>query len=170
MGAIVPIAAQALTAFQVIDRGIGLFDNKSERSDRLALEQLQARQTIDQQRLAQSNELSRQEITLRAEQAENTRRDALKRAVARQRAQFGASGVSANGGSSEAVLLGLFDESDEQRAERERLDNLRLGALDQNLSNQNRINTLELSQKAEKDRLKNSTTTLEDISGVFNIF
>ena len=52
------------------------------------------------------------------------------RAVARQRANFGSSGISSDSGSGQAVLLGLFDETEDELARREQLDNLRNRALD----------------------------------------
>jgi hypothetical protein len=81
----------------------------------------------------------------------------LKRAVARQRAAYGASGIEANSsGSAQAVLLGLFDESEEEKNQREKLDTLRLNAIDQDVDQRSRLNVLQRTQLAEKQRLQQS--------------
>ena len=145
-------------------QGIGLVSNvtsnrQSENSQALALQQLQARQAEEERQQAQDAALSRAQISAQAQEAERQRRSALKRAVARQRARFGGSGVSSNGGSSEAVLLGLFEESDAERAQRERLDNLRFGAIDQNLEQQQSLNVLQREQLRERQKLNNLSSS-----------
>lgn len=177
MGSIVPVAFQALQAFQTIgtvasmvNQGANVLSNKGRKSSDQAVYQLQQQQQLQEMQAQQKAALEKQEITAQAERAEQERRAALKRAVARQRAQYGASGVSSGDGSSEAVLLGMFEESDEIRQSRERLDNLKLQALDQNLSHQRHVNTLTRTQRAEKERLNNSTSTLDTVANLFSIF
>lgn len=119
----------------------------------LALRQLQAQQGLQQQVAAEDAALSREERQAQTQAAEEARRASLRRAMARQRAQFGASGVGSQGGSSEAVLLGLFEESDADRTTRERLDNIRNRALDQGLSSRQRLNVLQRSQLEERQKL-----------------
>lgn len=172
MGSFVPIAFQALQAFQTVGavaKVIGLDDN-NEKQNRLAVEQLQDQQRIANQRAAEKAALDKHEIEAKAAEAETKRRQALKRAVARQRAEFGASGVSSEDGSSEAVLLGLFEESEEQKSDRERLDNIKKQAIDQDLTNTYRVNTLKRTQLAERAKLKDSRSTLETVSDLLNIF
>lgn len=120
----------------------------------LALKQLQDKQKIEELSAAERDALERRNITLSAASAENERRASMKRAVARQRAQFGAQGLSGDEGSGEAVLLGLFDESEEDRAEREQLDNLRYSALDNKINDSKRINVLQRTQLKEKQNLE----------------
>jgi len=126
-------------------------------SQDVALAQLQAKQKLEQDTLASQNALEREKISIDAADAETRRRQALRRAVAKQRAQFGAQGIS-NGASSEAVLLGLFNESDAERADRENLDNLRLKALGQKEAAVKEKNLLEKTQLVEKQRLQNLTS------------
>jgi hypothetical protein len=104
---------------------------------------------------------------LRAEQnrvqteiAESDRRAALKRAVARQRALFSAQGIGSDGGSSEAVLLGLVNESETERDQRSLLDNLRDRTLNQNLDQQRQLNLLQQNQLQERQRLRQITGLL----------
>ncbi len=81
----------------------------------------------------QSIELQRKQNQLSQQAYEQDRKDALKRAVAKQRARIGASGSTLEG-SGEAILLGLFDETDEELARREELDQLKEEALRQSSS------------------------------------
>lgn len=183
MGNIAPIASQAVNAFQtankiisvirpvanVIGRGIDFFDDDSTRSE-LTAKQLQDSQRIQEQQAAQKVSLEKQEILVKAQDAEKKRREALKRAVSRQRARFGSSGVTSNGGSSEAVLLGLFEESDTEKQQRERLDSLKTSALDQGLSQQRRVNTLQRQQLQQSQKLKRQVSPLEAAKSFFDIF
>lgn len=59
---------------------------------------------------------------------EERRQRAIKSAMATQRARYGATGVSAEDGSAEAVLLGLFEASEEDAAARLERDSLRMRA------------------------------------------
>ena len=177
MGTMIPVALQAVQALQtvgsvagVVNRSSDYFSDRDDRSSDLALQQLQARQDAEVREAQQKAVLDRAEIAAKAEEAEIQRRQALKRAVARQRVKYGASGVSSGDGSSEAVLLGLFDESEEEKQSRERIDNLRLQAIDQNLDKMRRVNTLERTQARERAKLKNSSSTLEDVDGFLSIF
>lgn len=119
----------------------------------LAMRQLQAQQGVSVAITGDQAALDRQKILLDAAGADETRRAALRRAVARQRASFGAQGLSADG-SGEAVLLGLFDESDADREQRDRLDALRLQGIDQDLEDQGRINVLQRTQLRERQNLE----------------
>ncbi|MCD8566477.1 MAG: transporter [Alphaproteobacteria bacterium] len=119
-----------------------------------ALIQLQQRQALDEQQQADSTALEKQKIALEASQAEEQRQAALRRAVARQKAAFGGSGVSSTGGSADAVLLGLFDESESDLKQREALDNLRTTALDLDTAQTKSVNVLQATQLAERSKLQ----------------
>lgn len=170
MASIVPIALQAISLAQTAVTIAQVFDDSDERSDDLALQQLQQQQRLQQAQSAQDAALSKQQIEESAAAAETTRRVALKRAIARQRAEFGGNGVASGDGSSEAVLLGLFEESDAERKSREQIDNLKLQALDQNLLQQKRVNTLTRTQTAERNKLKSSSNTLDDVGKILGTF
>ncbi len=170
MASIVPVALQALTLFETASSIANVFDNSEQRKQDQSLQQLQQQQSLQQQQAAQNAALSKQEIQAKAVEVEKERRNALKRAVARQRAKFGSSGVANGDGSSEAVLLGLFDESDEKRQSREKLDQLRNQSLEQNLLQQKSVNTLKRTQLAEQQKLSNSSSTLDDVSALLSVF
>ena len=121
----------------------------------LALAQLQQKQADDEADLSENIRLEREKLETDTLAAEDRRRAALRRAVARQNVQFASQGISsADAGSTQAVLLGLFDESEEDKIERERIDSLRNRALDQDLSSRRRLNILQQSQLKERQRLE----------------
>ena len=172
MASIVPVAFQVISALQTVSSVAQVLKGSDSQKDsrRLAVEQLQQQQNIAERSAAGKAALDKQELAVKTAEVESERRSGLKRAVARQRAKFGAQGVSSGDGSSEAVLLGLFEESEEEKSGRERLDNIRLQAIDQGLTDTRRVNTLERTQLAEKNRLKNSSSTLDTMSDLLAIF
>ena len=163
MAALAPVISllgtigSAVTAGTAVLGGVqtiaGIGNSRQEKQDALALDQLKRQQNLQQKQLEERAALERQQIALNTQQAEEQRKQALRRAVSRQRASFGSQGVGSASGSSQAVLLGLFDESDEERLRREELDALRSTALDQNISQSRALNVLQRTQLAERQRL-----------------
>ena len=120
--------------------------NQQKQSNDLALKQ------------AQANAANQKELNRIAGLKEDTdRRNALRRAVAKQRANFGASGVGSADGSAEAVLLGMFSESDEERQLREQSLALRNNALDLNSAQIQQKNLLEQAQTQQKQNFARLT-------------
>ena len=140
-------------AFQADDQAQDKQDQYYAQQDQ-ALQQLQERQALQEQQKAQDAALEREKLATQSAQADEERRAALRRAVARQRAQFGSQGVSSGSGSSEAVLLGLFEESETERAKREQLDSLRSNAIGNDLAQTSSLNLLQVTQLAERNNLK----------------
>lgn len=120
----------------------------------LALRQLQAQQALGQANAAQDAALQRQKIAHDAAGVEAARMTALRRAVARQKAQFGASGVSGDG-SSEAVMLGMVNQSEAEKAAQDALDTLRYQAIDRNLGQQKSVDVLQQAQLQQRQNLQN---------------
>jgi hypothetical protein len=120
----------------------------------LALRQLQAQQGLAESKAAQRAAAEREALALQTAQADEQRRAALKRAVARQRAQFGAQGLDAGDGSGQAVLLGLFEESEQERRRREQMDSLKNSAIQTDLEQQKRLNVLQRTQLQEQQALQ----------------
>jgi len=170
MASVIPVATQAISLFQTVATIAKVFDDSDVQRDDQALRQLEQQQKLQQQQSAQDAAIQKEQIATNAKLAEDKRRVALKRAVARQRAQFGGRGVASGDGSSEAVLLGLFEESDAERESRERLDKLRTQVIDQNLAQQSRVNTLQRTQIAARNSLSNQSNTLDDISTILGAF
>lgn len=115
---------------------------------------LRAQQGLADAHSAEKAAQERQRIAVEAAQSEEQRRAALKRAVARQRTQFGAQGLSDMDGSGQVVMLGMFAESDQERARREQIDALRTGAIDTDLEQQRRLNVLQRTQLQEQQALQ----------------
>lgn len=165
MGSLSPLALVGL-----VSQGVGLVQTLSEkqddvryerREDELVLKQLQQKQNLQEQQAAQNAALERDRIAVEASINEEERKRALKRAIARQKAQFGARGLSTGNGSSEAVLLGLFDETEEELAQRERLDQLRQNSIDLGLSQQKSVNVLQREQLQQSQRLSDLGRTYQ---------
>ncbi len=166
--------ANTLGGLSALNQSLGLVSNfisggNRQDSQSLALQQLQQRQALNAQNLAQRTAQEREQIAAQSQANEQTRRRALRRAVARQRAQFGGSGVgNTGGGSQEAVLLGLFDETQEQLDQRERLDGLRNSALDLGASQQRSLNLLQLQQLSQRQNIGRVSTGLDRASDFIN--
>ena len=142
----------------IVSQGAGLIvgelsGRRSSNKQDIALQRLRAQQALQEQQASADAALSRQKIALDAGNAEEERKKALRRAVSRQRANFGAQGISSGGGSAQAVLLGLFEESDAEKKKREQLDTLRLNAIDQGLGQRTSLNVLQRTQLQEKQKI-----------------
>ncbi len=137
-------AATLVSGLDTVFSTINLVRDNSASLKAAKLQQEQARQTANAQREQQA---------FASDQAEIERQKALRRAVSRQKAQFGAQGVSGADGSAEAVLLGLFEESDEEKKQREKLDQMRSRALDARAGNNSRLDLLEQSRLSERNRI-----------------
>ncbi len=163
MGAITPITSglnSVLGAVSAVNQTVGLVKNftgggsSGTSEQNLALLELQERQRLQEAQLAQSNALSRDKLALEAAQADEDRRAALRRAVARQRANFGGSGISsADGGSAEAVLLGLVNESETELQQRSALDRVKTAALDLDETQTRSLNLLQTTQLQQRQKL-----------------
>lgn len=162
MGGITPTLTTFMQLLPVVQQGFDLVTNVSrtqntyqnnERSRQTALQQLEQKQSNEIRQKEEDAALERSKIDAEAAEAKRKRDDALRRSVARQRARFGASGTGSSSGSSQAVLLGLVNETEEERLERERLDSLKKNALDQDIEQQRRTNVLERTQLLEKQDL-----------------
>lgn len=171
MGAITPIATGLTsiagtlgTVNQIVNTAQALGGNSSaEREQELALRQLQQRQALSASQNANAAALDRQKFAADALNAEEDRKRALRRAVARQRANFGGQGISSNNSSAQAILLGLFDESEEELNQRTRLDTIRSASIDQDLSNQSSLNVLQRTQLQERQKLNDNITGFDDL-------
>jgi hypothetical protein len=126
---------------------------QTHKEQKNAQSQLQAQQKLNEQMAQEQADLQKQQMAVEAEAAEKRRVAALRRAVARQKTLFSAQGLSAyDSGSSEAVLLGLYDDSATEGDQQKQLTGLRNAALDQSLKQQKQKNILEASQLAERNR------------------
>lgn len=159
-------AFQVLGAANTVLGAVNNFNNSSGRSDYSAQ---QRQNEINLQGVIDRTNNERSRILLDSERMEEERRAALRRAIAKQKASYGASGTGSTGGSAQAVLLGLVDESDAERQEREAIDRLKMGALDSQVTQQQRLNTLQLTQLKERDKYNRLTSAFDlakTVSGI----
>ena len=123
-------------------------------SQKQDLSQLIQRQDLDFAAASNDSATRQQQIQLDAANNEAARQSALRRAVARQRATFGARGITTDSGSTEAVLLGLYKDSDADRIQSEKLDRIRQNALADDLTTKRQRNLLERTQLAEAQKFQ----------------
>ena len=168
MGGLTSLAASAMQALSAANALIGVVD-RHQNSGQRDYDFAKAQSDLSLQNAREQAALQKEQLRLSAEQSETNRRAALRRAMARQRAQFGASGIGSGTGSAQAVLLGMFDESEEELQQRQALDSLKTAAINQGVSQQQRINTLQLTQMKERDRLKNIGSSLQSAHDLGNI-
>lgn len=156
MGAIQSTLTTALGAAQTIASTINTVQSLSgnDSSNELAIQQLQERQSLEEAQGAQDAALAAEALKLEAQQEATARQNALKKAVAAQRASYGASGISSNSGSAEAVLLGLYEETARDQADSNEQTGFDLKAIELQLSQEKAINVLQASQLKERQNLQ----------------
>ncbi len=168
MGGIASVATTAIQALGAVNTVLGAVDSFQNKSGSRDLKQQKQLNNLQLQQSVENSNLEKERLRLAAMQDEDNRRSALRSAMARQRASLGGAGVGSSDGSGRAILLGLFDETDEQRAQRDQLDNLKTRVLDTNIAQKKSVNTLQLSQLKEKNNLSKYTSALNSVSSIFN--
>ena len=118
-------------ALFVVKTGIGLIQQRQQARAQNAAAAAAAQSQTQQIRRAQ-------------EIRERQRREQLRRALASQRASFGAQGIG-RGGSADAVLKGLSDDTERRIGDQRSLNDLRIGNINFALEQRRRRNLLELS-------------------------
>ncbi|WP_109117017.1 hypothetical protein [Azospirillum sp. TSO22-1] len=122
-------------------------------SQNLEASQLRARRDAELQAADADARTRVATIAQQSAEDERRRRDALRRAVGRTRADLGGQGVSAADGSGEAILLGLVGDTEAESGAAAQADRLKRQAIQQELDNTRRRNLLEQAQLAQKQRL-----------------
>lgn len=138
MGGFVPAAAMSIMQLgaQAGQRKQQMTHQNQQAELARASEEAQARAQIEQ--IQQSRQASDRE-----------RQDAVRRALAMQKARFGAQGIGA-GGSADAVLAGMAAEAQREAAEARDLAAVRVNQIRNQLAWQNRKNLLDASQFASR--------------------
>lgn len=166
MGGIASVASTAIKALGTVNTVLGAVNTYKKSSGKEEYNQTKALNDLRLQQERERAALEKEQLQLSKEQAESQRQSALRRAVARQKALFGSGGTGSSDGSAKAVLLGLFDESDEERAQREALDTLKTKAIDTGVAQTQRLNTLQLSQLKERNRINQFTAAYDGLSTI----
>lgn len=108
--------------------------------------QAKQRYELQEKEIAEKQDLDLKQMQIDREDETRQRKNALKRAVATRQAEFGGQGIDTADGSGEAVMLGLFKESSEEKNYRDRLNKLKQESLAQDVSAKRRRNLLSLQQ------------------------
>lgn len=74
--------------------------------------------------------------------------------------------MGSSDGSGNAVLLGIYDETEEERSDRQKTDNLRTKIIDTELDQKRRVNTLQLAKLKEKNRINKYTSAWDSIGSL----
>ena len=90
-------------------------------------------------------DIQQQQIAQQQKADEESRQRSLKAAMATRRARNAAYGVDSNDGSAQAVLLGMFDQSEQDIQNRLERDNLRSQAVSQSADSAGSRNLLSLT-------------------------
>lgn len=153
--------------FGTLGHELGTRDDRNAQQN--ALRDLQASQAQNLAAAEADAASQRAKIAADTAESERLRKAALRRAVARQNANFGAQGIGSANGSSEAVLLGLYNESDAERADREKADTLRLGDIDRSLSERRRLNLMQLEQYRQRQNIGRFSSNFERFGNFTNL-
>ena len=153
LGTLTSTLGAVQTIGSAFDKLSGKGDDLSRAYQNQAMRDLQRQQAQQVADTTARAETERQKITLDSADAEKRRIAALKRSIAKRNARFGATGVGGTGGSREAVLLGLYNESDDEKKQREELDKLRFSSIDNDLSSLASRNILQKTQLSERQKL-----------------
>ena len=130
-----------------------------------ARKNLQATQELQMQQLQQSQatdtaiqdanlQTQMDQTQLAANDTEQTRRDALRSAVAKTTTSLAGQGIDPHDGSGEAILLGQIKASDQARQAADAATQLRMQALSQQAADINQRNLLEQTQLADRQHLQ----------------
>ncbi|MFP4098965.1 MAG: hypothetical protein ACLFP8_06435 [Alphaproteobacteria bacterium] len=122
-------------------------------SNEQASKQLKEKQTLQETQTRQSAALEKEHVAQESKIDEQQRKAALRRAVASQKANFGAQGVSSKDGSAEAVLLGLTRDSETEQEFDNNRASLKQAAIEQDVSQRKALNILQRTQLQEKNNL-----------------
>lgn len=170
MGGLSSFATQAFQILGTAGNILGAVNQYSNAAGSDRSDFMRRQNEITLQGLQDRTALERQTMALNAQNIEKERREALRRAIARQRAQYGGGGTGSTGGSAQAVLLGLVEESEDERIHRESLDRLRGASLDNQLTQQKRINTLSLTQQRNRESQNRLSAGIELARNVSSLF
>ena len=157
-------AMQALSVANTVAKGI---DNYKEKSGMQDYEYLKRQSDLNLKTLQQENDLKKQEYDQKLQADQDKRRRAVLQAIAKQKAEFGASGIGSGGGSAQAYLLGLSEADDAVTQEQNAAVNIQKNILDQKWEAQKSLNTLALTEAKERSKLRRATSLYDGLTSIF---
>lgn len=152
MGGLTSFASQAFQVLGAVNTVMGAVNQFSNDSGKRDYKLREMQNQVNLQNAQAEAENRKQQYTLEAQVAEEERRNALRRAIAKQKAIYGASGIDSSSGSAQALLLGQIAESAQAQKDADALDAIKDAAVNLPVENQKRINTLQLTQLREKNK------------------
>ncbi|MCT4574742.1 MAG: hypothetical protein N4A43_00615 [Alphaproteobacteria bacterium] len=153
-GAIVPsLAGMALGPVGAgLVKGVVDYSNKKSNADASI-----ASKKLDMQQKQAAANLKLDQLNKSAQNAEEERLKNLKVALAKQRASFGASGMSsADVGSSKSVLDGLLNDSEDSKSKNDEVVAIKKKAIEDSYNTGLSKNLLELSNLEDQKKLSNN--------------
>ena len=159
MGGITSVASAAVQTLGAVN---SYQNNSGVREARQTKEKL----NLENQQIQQKSILEKEQLNLKSQEDEKQRQRSLRAAIARRKASLGGQGVGSSDGSGNAVLLGIYDETEEERSDRQKTDNLRTKIIDTELDQKRRVNTLQLAQLKEKNRINKYTSAWDSIGSL----
>lgn len=155
LGGALPILTKTISSANDINTVLN-GNRLSQKRDTLEQSQLVERHRLEER--AAQDSASRNTALLNIQQNEEDRKRSLtlKRAIARQRALYGSSGIDDGGdsGSGEAVIFGLTNDSDQDRAASDSVYTLRRRIIDDNVNNIRTRNLLDEAQLSARRKIK----------------
>ncbi len=167
MAGFTSFASTAMSALSLANTAVKGLNSYKENSGSRDYQETQQKNDAQLAGLKQQAALSKEEYRLQQERDEQERRIKLRQAMAEQRAKFGSQGIGSGDGSSQAVLYGLLSMSDEDRTNSNSTYALKKSILDQQVDQQQRINTLQLTQLKEKNKLSKVTSLYDSLTSIF---
>ena len=156
----------ASTAMQLFSVANAIASNTEKYTNQTGIREHE-KNTLALQGLAQTTALEKEQNRQKLAQDEADRQDRLRAAVAKQKALFGANGVGSGAASSQAYLLGLAENSEEEGRALSESATMRNRILDQEYANKKSINMLEATQLKQKQKLNGVTALYNGLSSIF---
>jgi hypothetical protein len=166
MGGLSSFATQAFQVLGAVNTVMGAVNQFSSSSGSRDYDFQRQQNEVAIQNARAMAENKKQEHALEAKIAEEARRDALRRAIAKQRASYGGNNIDSSSGSAQAVLLGKYFESDQDQKNADTLLNIKKAGLDTSVGNMQRVNTLQLTQAREKNKYSQFTAAYDFASTI----
>lgn len=164
MGGLTAFASTAMQAFSLANTIAKGASNYRTDSGYDAYKEASKKNAIEMAALAQKTKLEKEQNELQRAQTEQDRLQKLRAAIAQQRAIFGASGVGSGAGSSQAYLLGLVKDAEDDNDALSYATQLKSRILDKAYNERKSLNTLALTQAREKNSLNKVTALYNGVN------
>lgn len=159
MGGLIPSAAMS-----VLQLGVDAAQNKATKQQ-AQVEQAYSDTQAETTAQSQVDQLQQAQTT-----SSQQRQDDLRRALAAQRARFAARGLSIDGGSSAAALLGMQASADREDAAEQSQTGQKIQKINTDLELQKQKNLLDASSVSSRSSFSSVRQGLQSVSLLSNLF